>query len=58
MDGAEPRRLRLWLILGVQILPILFFWFLLRPGYSHHVRLGGLLLMLYNLIVAAVRLSH
>ena len=47
--SGEPRRLRLWLILGVYILPILFFWFLLRPGYSHHVRLGGGLLMLFSL---------
>lgn len=54
--GAEPRRLSLWLILGVYVLPLLFFWFLLRTGYSHHVRLGGFLLLLHSLILAAVRL--
>ena len=54
--SGEPRRLRLWLILGIYILPILFFWFLLRPGYSHHVRLGGGLLTLFSLLTAAARL--
>ena len=59
--SGEPRRLRLWLILGVYILPILFFWFLLRPGYSHHVRLGGGLLMLcwlFSQVLALPLLVH
>jgi hypothetical protein len=56
-DGAQqPRRLSLWLILGVYILPVIFFWLLLRRGYSHHVRLGGFLLMLFTLATAAARL--
>jgi len=44
-DAAdEPRRLSLPLIVGIYTLPAMFAWFLLRPGYSRHVRLGGFLL--------------
>jgi hypothetical protein len=50
--SPEPRRLSLWLILGVQICPVIFTWFLLRRGYSHHVRLGGFLLMGHSLLTA------
>ncbi|MBO9580994.1 MAG: hypothetical protein J7498_08890 [Sphingobium sp.] len=51
---AEPRRLPLWLLIGVYALPAIFAWFLLRRGYSHHVRLGAFLLAGFSLITAAV----
>jgi hypothetical protein len=41
--SAELRRLSLMLIIGIYSLPVIFAWFLLRPGYSSHVRLGGFL---------------
>jgi hypothetical protein len=53
---TEPRRLPLWLIVGVYVLPSVFAWFLLRRGYSRHVRLGAFLLAAVSLIAAAVRL--
>jgi len=57
-DAAdEPRRLSLPLIVGIYTLPAMFAWFLLRPGYSRHVRLGGFLLMTMSLVVAAARLT-
>jgi hypothetical protein len=37
----EPRRLSGPLLLGILILPIVFVWFLLRPGYSVTLRLGA-----------------
>jgi hypothetical protein len=54
--SAEPRRLPIWLIVGVYALPVVFAWFLLRPGYSGHVRLGAFLLAGLSLIVAAIRI--
>lgn len=53
---AEPRRLPLWLLVGVYALPVIFAWFLLRRGYSGHVRLGAFLLAAFSLITGAVRL--
>jgi hypothetical protein len=52
----EPRKLRPWLIVGVYCAPILFAWFLLRPGYSFDARLGAFLLMGFSLFVAIARL--
>jgi hypothetical protein len=44
MDVQEPRLLEPWLVIGVVAIPAIFFWFLLRRGYSRHVRVGGFLL--------------
>ncbi len=57
-DGsASPRRLSLGLIVGVIIVPVIFFWFLLRPGYSFQVRLGGFLLLMMTFALFALRLA-
>ncbi|MBT2185362.1 hypothetical protein [Sphingobium nicotianae] len=53
-SSAEPRKLSLWLIVGVYILPILFAWFLLRPGYSPMAREGAFLPAGFSLIVVIV----
>lgn len=52
----EPRRLPVWLLVGVYILPAIFSWFLLRRGYSRDVRLGAFLLLGFSLIEVALRL--
>ncbi|MBO9574854.1 MAG: hypothetical protein J7494_03870 [Sphingobium sp.] len=54
--NAEPRRLALWVIVGVYVLPIVFSWFLLRRGYSRDVRLGAFLLAGLSLFVAALKI--
>lgn len=53
---AEPRRLRLWLIVGVYVLPLVFAWFLLRRGYSRTAREGAFLLAGMSLLVTTVRI--
>lgn len=50
--STEPRRLSLWLILGVYSAPLVFCWFLLRSGYSSHVRRGGFLLAAFSVMTA------
>lgn len=52
----EPRRLSLWLILGVYALPLIFAWFTLRRGYSAMVREGAFLLAGFSVVVGAARL--
>jgi hypothetical protein len=39
----DPRQLSHWLVIGVLSVPGIFVWFLLRRGYSRHVRTGGFL---------------
>ncbi len=53
----EPRRLPLWFVLGVYILPSIFCWFLLRKGYSEHVRRGAFFLAAYSVVTAFVALT-
>lgn len=36
-----PRRLPAWLLAGVIFMPGVFVWFLLTPGFSLSLRLGG-----------------
>ena len=42
---TEPRPLSPPLLAGILILPVVFFWFLLRPGYSNSLRVGAFLYM-------------
>jgi hypothetical protein len=39
-SAAEPRGLTARLLLGILVLPIVFVWLLLRPGYSRGLHTG------------------
>jgi hypothetical protein len=52
----QRRRLSPFIIIGVITIPALFVWFLLRPGYSFHIKCGGFLLLGHSLVIAGVRL--
>jgi hypothetical protein len=41
MTGAEPRHVGGFLMLGLIAVPIVFVWFLLRPGYARSLRLAA-----------------
>jgi hypothetical protein len=47
---CEPRRLHAWLIIAILALPSIFVWFLLRQGYSAHVRRGAFLYAAMGLV--------
>jgi len=47
----EPRRLSGRLLLGILILPVVFVWFLLRPGYSNTLRIGAFAYMAVGIAV-------
>ena len=49
MEPPPQRRLGLWLLLGIIVLPLVFYWFLLRKGYSPGLRIAGLVWLLVNL---------
>jgi hypothetical protein len=53
--GAEPRRLSAILLLGILILPVIFFWFLLQRGYSSTLRRAGFLYMAVNVVLGLFR---
>jgi hypothetical protein len=56
-EGAsEPRPLSPVLLLGILVLPVIFFWLLLRPGYSSTLRWGAFLYMAMTLGVAMLRM--
>lgn len=54
MTSAGPRRLSGPLLLAILVLPLVFVWLLLRPGYSRDVRIGG---FLYAFLYPALLLS-
>ena len=51
-QADAPRRLSAPLLLAVIAAPTLFWWLLLRKGYSNTIRLGGFLLAAYSVAVA------
>jgi high-affinity Fe2+/Pb2+ permease len=53
--AAEPRRLSAILLLGILILPVIFFWFLLRRGYSTTLREAAFLYMAVNVMLGLFR---
>ena len=55
MPADEPRRLSLWLMLGVLIAPPVFAWLTLRRGYSGDVRAGAFLNAGMALVVGLAR---
>lgn len=50
---TPPRRLTSLLLLGLFTMPIVFTWFLLRPGYSAGLRASGFAWLAFNLVSAA-----
>ena len=54
-EAAEPRHLSPPLLLGILVLPAIFFWFLLRRGYSSELRLGAFLYMAMTMALGFVR---
>lgn len=50
----EPRRLSGLLLFAILLLPIVFVWLLLRPGYSRDLRTGA---FLYALLPPALQLA-
>jgi hypothetical protein len=54
--SSEPRPLSPMLLLGILVLPVIFFWLLLRPGYSSALRWGAFLYMAMTLGVAMLRM--
>ena len=55
LEPGEPRRISGPLMLGLFLLPIVFFWFLLRPGYSSTSRIGVGLYMLFGVALWVFR---
>lgn len=53
--SAPPRRVGLLLSLGIFVLPIIFYWFLMRPGYSNRARSVGFVWMLVMFLGSAFR---
>jgi hypothetical protein len=54
MEVPAPRLLEPWIVIGVLAVPAIFFWFLLRPGYSRHARVGGFLLFTMTAVAGLV----
>ena len=49
------RRIGGLLLIGVILLPIVFYWFLLRPGYSMTARLGAGIYLMLGLALTVMR---
>ena len=41
MTADESRRIGLPLMIGLIVLPLIFVWFLLRPGYANSTRVAA-----------------
>ena len=54
-DAAEPRHISGPLMIGLIVLPIIFYWFLLRPGYSRTARIGAGLYLAFGVALGILR---
>ncbi len=52
---SDHRKIEWWLWIGLVLAPMIFFWFLLRKGFSKRARLLGGAWLILGLIVWLVR---
>jgi hypothetical protein len=55
VEQDVPRPLSGALLLGILVLPIVFVWFLLRPGYSSALRTGAFAYMIVGVAFGLVQ---
>ena len=55
-ETAPMRHLSAPLLLGILFLPVVFFWFLLRRGYSNALRAGAFLYLGLGVAMGLVRI--
>ena len=51
----ETRRIGFPLMIGLFILPIIFWWFLLRRGYANSTRVAALVYAVVNYAITSLR---
>lgn len=53
-NNKESRKVGPGLLLGLALLPIVFTWFLLRPGYTMLARISGFVWLALSISLAAM----
>lgn len=54
MNNLENKKLPVWLIIGIVLVPLIFAWFTLRQGYSKKVRTVSFAWLVVSLLFVAV----
>ena len=54
MNNLERKKLPVWLIIGIILIPIIFAWFTLKQGYSKTARIISFAWMVFGIVIFAL----